>query len=199
MKISNSLCINKNQTFFYKTQNPNISFGQEPMEILTTKNGDKYTKIDIFDKPHFFKLNEETKDANILDSMIENIKKTMTGFFIRYDKHEYFIPHILEKSPNIVKHQHIVENGNCVTELNEESKTALNIIESQANGKFDIKELKTIRYLRKPVEGYANNTVEKAFSYFDKLNNDLYLYIPFNNKIQILTNKSFVKNIKLKV
>ena len=79
------------------------------------------------------------------------------------------------------------------------AKDALNIIESQSGEKFDIEKLKTIRYLRKPLMGYANNTVEKAFSYFDKLNNDLYLYIPGKKKIQILTNDNFIKNIKLKI
>ena len=167
-------------------------------EIFTTKNGDKYLKVDIFDKPYRFKLNEETNDTNKLNSMIENIEKTVTGFFIRNKRHEYFAPHILKKAPSICTKQiKVIKHGNCATEINEESVNALNVIEAQAKEKFDINELKTIKYLKNTESGYANNTVEKAFSYLDKTNNDLYLYIPKDNKVQVLIDENFVKNIKL--
>ena len=91
----------------------------------------------------------------------------------------------------------LVENGNTETKINEESLHAFKRIQEQAeNTHFDIKELKTINYIRKSVEGYSNNVLRKAYSYYDKMNNDLYLYIPQRNRMQILSDLVFVKNIK---
>ena len=197
MKINTPCCINQNSVLSHKNTNSNISFGEELTDVNIVSKSDKSLKVDIFDKRYCFKLVDEAKDPNVLDSMIENIKKSMTGYFIRSGKHEYYAPYILLKAPNILSQRRIVERGNAKTEINEESKAALEVIQSQANKKFNIKNLKTIKYLRRPFDGYANNTIAKAFGYLDKSSDDLYLYIPQKNKMKILINDCFVKKIKL--
>jgi len=197
MKVNNLLLYTtQNRILPHFKSQPDTPSNQEAIEIRISETGTKYAKVDIFDKPHRFILNEEITPEN-LRNMIENIEKTMTGYFIRQNRHEYFIPHVLKKVPNISNYQYLIENGNTATELNKESEDALKIIEAHAKETLDIKDLKTIKYLRKTIDGYANNTIEKAFGYLDKINNDLYLYIPKNNRMQILTNDYFVKNIRL--
>jgi len=197
MKVDTSFCINQ-YVLSNKNKISNISFGEEPADVNIVSKDYSYAKVDIFDKRYCFKLLDAVEDPKELDSMIENIKKIKTGYFIRSNGHEYFTPHILPKAPNFHHNLRVVELGNAETEINEESKAALNIIESQANKKFDIKNLKTIKYLKRIFDGYANNTVKNAYSYYDQINNDLYLYIPQKNKLKILINNCFEKKIKLK-
>ena len=194
MKVDTSFFINPS-VLSNKNRKSNISFREELKEVNMVPKDTIY--VDILDRMFRFKLVDEAEEPKVLDDMIENIKKTETGFFIKSNGHEYYTPHILPIIPNIKTQHRVVKIGNAETEINEESEAALKIIESQANEKFDIKNLKTIKYLRKIFNGYANSTVKKAYSYYDKLNDDLYLYIPQKNKMQIMINDRLVKNIKL--
>ena len=142
MKTDTNFCINQNHILSHRNTKSNISFGEEDTCVQIVSKNDKYAKVDIFDKRYKFQLVDEAKDPKVLDSMIENIKKTMTGYFIRSNRHEYYIPYILHETPKITYHQNIVINGNTITEINEESKAALEVLQTQANEKFDIKELK---------------------------------------------------------
>lgn len=176
----------------------NDSFCNEYSKVYKNKNGDEFIRCNIYDKGYNIKLTEETKDAAKLKMMIENIQKTQSGYFVRYGKHEYFIPHILKKVPNIKTKIHAVENGNAPLELNEESISARDAIESQIKRIVDIQDLKAIKYLKRTIDGFdGNNLVKTAYSYFDKIENDLYLYIPEKKKMEILVNDLLVKNIKL--
>ena len=175
----------------------NITFGNETPEFKTTLKGDKYAKVDILGKTYLFKKTDEIENIDSLEPMINNIKGTMTGYFIKNGKHEYFIPNILKKVPNISNAQLVVEHGNAVTEINDDALAALGVMKLFLGENVDIKKLKTIKYLRKPITHYANNTVEMAYSYFDDLNNDLYLYIPKNKKIQIKSITNYIKNYKI--
>lgn len=197
MKIINSLYVNQKQVFTSKKhETSNSDFEPNSMELVKNSKGEKCARVDIYDTTHLFKLTDEVKDAQELDTMIDNIKKTLTGFFVRSNNQEYFVPYILNKVPDVLNQQHIVENGNAETVRNEESQEAFKIIQSYGKAKFSIKKLKTIKYLERSFLGYSNNTSENAFSYFDKPNNILYLYIPKNKTLQILTNENYVRNIK---
>ena len=196
MKINNTFFLNQNKILPQKSNCNNLSFRQDSTGVNSFQDDINDIKVYIYDKPYFFKSTEETKDASILDSMIENIKKTLTGHFMKRGTHEYYVPHVLSTTPDIFEQLNIVEEGTAVTELNEESQNALKIIQSQAKEKLDIKELKTIKYLIKPFKGYINNTLKKAFSCYDRKNDELFLYIPHKKKLQILDNRNFVKNIK---
>ncbi len=196
MKINNSIYLNHNNVKLQVFKPLNPSFKQEDASINSLPNENAYIKIYIYGKPYFFKSTEETKDAKILDSMIENIKKTITGHFVRHGYHEYYIPHVLRTTPDILDQLHIVEEGNAETEINEESQNALKIIQSYAKEKLDIAEMKTIKFIIRPFKGYVNNTLEKAFSYYDNINDELFLYIPHKKKLQILNNSNLVRNIR---
>ena len=197
MKVDTSFCINQH-VLSNKNKISNISFGEEPADVNIVSKDYRYAKVDILDKRFCFKLVDEAEDPKVLDAMIDNIKKTKTGFFIKSNSHEYYAPHIFSVIPDVKKQQRVVEIGNAETEINEEAENAMKIIQSRSEEKFDIKNLKTIKYLRRIFDGYANCTVKKAYSYYDKCNDDLYLYIPQKNKLQILMKDCFVKTIKLK-
>ena len=173
----------------------NTTFRQE--QVYINKNGEQYLRINIYDKNYNFKITDEVKDPIKLNNMIENIKKSLSGYFVRRDRHEYFIPYILNKSPNIIYNNILVENGNTLNTIDENYYNIIQILQKQIKNKINTNDLKMIRYLVKPIEGYANNFVNMAYSYLDKVNNDLYLYTQHNKKLEILTNGCFIKNIKL--
>ena len=197
MKVSESMQINSYNITQRRVDSSKLSFGQEQPEIRTGIRGDKYLRVDIFDKIYNFKLENDSVNSEELNKMIKNIEGTQTGFFIRFNTHEHFIPYILKKIPKMRKDMDTIEKGNAVTEVNEETENALKVFESLVKRKIDIMELKTIKYLRRYLPGYANNEVKTAFSYFDKLADDLYLFFPQNNRIKLLTHRGLTKSFKV--
>ena len=176
----------------------NICLGDECLKVHKNKNGDEFIRCNIYEKNYNIKLTDESRDIAELNKLVENIKKSKSGFFIRYGKHEYFIPYILKKPPEILKHIHTVENGNSPLELSEASVNAKDVIEAHVKRKVNVRYLKAIRYLKRTVDGFDGNTIVKtAYSYFDKKMNDLYLYIPEKKIMQVLFNNEFVKKIHL--
>lgn len=197
MKVNYSTFTNPYNITFGISKKSNLSFSGNSDSVSANSEGDKYISTDIYDKTYRFKVNDETKDAETLNKMIENIKKTLTGYFVRYNTNEYFIPYVLSDFPDILRHRHAVENGNAAIEINEETEKAISVFQSQIKGMLNLKDLKSIKYLRTPEAGYANNVVKTAYSYFDKMNNDLYLYLPQKQKLKVLTSCGLVKKIKL--
>jgi len=175
----------------------NITFGNKCLGMFKTRKGDVYTKFDIFDKFYNFKLTNDIRNMSTIEAMAENIKQTLIGHFLKIGSHEYFIPNILNKAPNIIRNLHTVMNGNAPIKNNEETQKALDILQLATNRNIKPEELKSIKYLKKHVEGFANNVIKNAFSYFDENKNFLYLYIPENDKLEILKNNGFIKNLKL--
>lgn len=197
MKINDIISTYPQQTVTKNKKKHKPSFSFENLEILKTKTGDEYVKVDILDKDYNFMLIDGVKNPKKLNKMIENIKQTLTGFFVREDKHEYFIPNVSKKIPNISENLYLVENGNAVTELNDETDEVLKFFESTTKEQVNIDDLKTIKYMTRTVNGFDNNVVKTAYSYFDKINNDLYLYMPNKRRLQVLTNSNLIKNIRL--
>ena len=192
MKVNNITYSNK---YNFKS---NYTLGDETLKIHRNKNGDEFIRCNIYEKNFNIKLTDETEDLAKLNNMIRNIQKTRSGFFVRHGKHEYFVPHILKNFPDIIKDVYAVENGNAPLELSEESVSAKNVIESQVKRKVNVRDLKAIKYLKRTVEGFdGNNVVKTAYSYLDKIENDLYLYIPEKKIMQISINSNFAKKIVL--
>ena len=196
MKINSLANTNMCEPYSNAQMRSKMSF-RSKYDVFYNNNGEPYTVVDILDKQYKFKINEDTDDA-ALETMIENIKKTQTGYFYRIKRHEYFAPYIFGREPkNILLYEHIIRNGNAETEIDEETINAHNKIQEYAKKQFDIKELKTIRYLKMLFGVYANNIIKKTFGYYDEEAGCLYFYKPRNNKLQILTDANFVKYIKL--
>ena len=197
MKVSIPVYTNQSSNISAVGKKSNVSFGSESSGIFDVPETSKCISTDIYGKTYRFILNDKTQNVEKLNNMIENIKKTLTGHFVRYDKHEYFIPHVLKEFPDILQHRHAVENGNAPIEMNEETEKAIDVFQAQTKHMCDIKNLKIIKYLRMPDAGYANNILRTAYSYFDSINNDLYLYMPHKHRLKVLTNGGLVKKIKI--
>lgn len=197
MKIYDTFSLSKNLIFTSKNNESSKSNNRgSSNNIFINLNGDRCKKFYIFDKEYIFKLTDDMANDKIPNKMVDNIRKTMTGYFVRSMNKEYFIPHILDKTPHVLRQSHVIKYGNVPTERNEESKAAFKIINSCTKAKLDIKNLKTIKYLHRPINGYSNNVVEKAYSYSNISDSTIYLYIPKENRMQILSSDNHVKDIR---
>jgi len=187
----------------YRYSNPStfknksdVSFKGSGIQLFKSAKNNIYAKTDIFGKEYSFKMDDTIRDIDTLEEMIDNVRKTLTGKFVRVKNHEYFVPYILNREPNVVSQRYILENGNSVTEYNEEVKNALDVLSACMQKKIKMKDLKTVPYLRKNVPGYANNTVCNVYSYIDSVNDEIFMYIPQRNKVQVAANNGYIYRIR---
>ena len=147
---------------------------------------------------------EDNENEKSINTMIQNLRDTLHGEFIRNDNIEVFVPYILERTPDIKKDETLVLNGNPAkskTSQLDETEGTEDIyapfkerLEEFAGHDINSKEIKTIKYLSTPQKGFDNNKVKTAYGYYDKNSERLYLYFPSTHRMQVLLRSKFVQN-----
>ena len=157
---------------------------------------DRYLNVNIYDDPYQFKKTE-ILDGKKLKDMIENIKKTYTGVFVKRIKHEELIPDMLKKQPDIIYDDLVVKYGNTPTEMNLETQLILEKLYKFLYKPIELKDLKTISYIVKTEQGYDNVELRKAYSVYDVPTDTQYLYIPEDGILKRKYDSGYVANYNI--
>ena len=175
------------------------------IRVINYDATDNIANIEIEGKPYKFLLNqmgtrqvfsEELIHKNSkLNQMISNIRESLCGKVYTIGDKDVLIPNILNRVPDVKNDENTVLQGNTTTEISD-IYNSCSVLEEYSKKMINKpeKEIKTIRYMIKPYEGYDNIRVLKAYSYYDKRCDKLYLYKPEENIIQVLYNNNYVKN-----
>ncbi len=84
-----------------------------------------------------------------------------------------------------------------MTKPSDATLNAKEVFENQLKHEINLEDLKITKYMKKIKEGFDDNCVKLAYSYYDKANNNLYLYLPQKNKLTILEDYCNIRHIKL--
>ena len=187
----------KGEDVFVKTDE---NFEKPPVEIGTwevdSETGYKYLNVEIFDETYKFKQNDFF-NIKRLKKMIKNIEDSYTGFFVKRNRHEEVIPNRFNGIPDIIEDNLLIRHGNAKTVPNLETRLAAERLNRFLDMDIDIDDLKTINYMVKTEEGYANNDERVAYSAYDDKEDTLYLYIPDEGVLKKLYDNGFVKNFEI--
>ncbi len=177
--------------------------------------------IEIDDMPYKFKLennctepglddlvNEYSYDFSELNIMIDNIREAgraaditkedgeKEAFIIQDGKKEIVISRILDRTPDVKRDEFLVRYGNAEVYI-DDIYGPLQVLSNFTKKDIDPEDIKVIKYLVKPIEGFDNNYVARAYSYYNKNCNKLYLYKPEEKTIQVLCANNSIKNFSI--
>ena len=129
--------------------------------------------------------------------MVDNIKNTQFGSFVKYRNHEYYIPNVFDKVPDIRNDVIAIEHGNAKTEENYLTKMLCKELSQITGQDVNMDNLKTINYLYKTKRGYSNNILQTAYAFHDSENDMHYMYIAEKNTLKIMAPNGYVMTEKL--
>jgi hypothetical protein len=129
--------------------------------------------------------------------MIDNIKQTQSGFFVKYRNHEYYVPNIYEKIPDIRNDMVAIEHGNAETKDNAVTRKICQKLSQISGQEVTLDNLKTINYLTRPHKGYDNNICQSAYAFHDSVNDMHYMYKAENDSLKIMAPNGYVMTEKL--
>lgn len=180
----------------------------DDLDMINCKNVDDiYTiNFEIEDKTYRFIdccSNKAISAHNVYDKykniaqMVDNIRKTTMGRFVRDGNREVFVPYILGRTPDVKRDEILVKNGNASNNYYEDFDDIREELECILDRNIERDEMTTINYLNKTVRGFDNNEVKQAYGYTDNEDGTTYLYIPDRNKLQTLLDNGYVKSYYL--
>jgi len=143
-----------------------------------------------------YKNKRYPKYQGSLAQMVDNIRDTFKGVFVRNGKAEYFVADLHPKYPNIIKDRALLLYGNKKTVSNEETQKACEILSNISKTQVELKDLKTIEYKVKAGK-YENNERKTAYSYYDDCYEIQYYYMPNKNLIKKRNANDYINEIKL--
>ena len=129
--------------------------------------------------------------------MVDNIRNTQFGSFVKYRNHEYYVPNVFEKVPDIRNDVVAIEHGN---EKTKETPFTIILCEklSEISGQdVNMDNLKTINYLYKTKRGYNNNVLQTAYAFHDSENDMHYMYIKERGVLKTMAPNGYVMTDKL--
>ena len=189
-----------------------FSYGVKVVKFNKNLNGNNKVKLEIDGDPYEFitditdekklmknlsyKNKSYPKYKGSLAQMVDNIRDTLKGVFVRNGKYEDFVADLHPQYPNIIKDKSLLLYGNKKTVNNEETKKACEILSNISNNNVKLKDLKTIEYKVK-LGKYANNERKTAYAYYDDCYEIQYYYIPDRNEIKTRNVNDYVTTIKL--
>ena len=175
------------------------------VKIINYNRQSGVANVEIEDRPYKFLVGDNfrtrydfCKDLNSyrgwVHQMIDNIRRAGTVKSIEQVGYkDVVISNLLDRTPDVKRDEVLVRNGNAETG-EYDIYESWDIFESKMHKEINPAEIKTIKYLIKPDEGYDNNYLANAYSYYDQKCDKLYLYKPEEKVIQVLNGNSFVKN-----
>ena len=188
----------KNTTFTSNQLNEidsdnNIVIGSSSIDDFS---GKKYFNIIINGKQYKFLEDGIFRQKDYLQ-MIDNIIESQVGFFVKQNRYYEFIPKVYKGTPDIVNQYPLVKHGNAITQDDITTISATEKLRKFINEEIETDKLKTIKYMVKPYKHFDNNILKKAYSYYDDINDMLYLYMYNNGIIKTLDSNNYVQTYKI--
>ena len=189
-----------------------FSYGVKVVKFNKNLNGNNKVELEIDGDPYEFitditdekklmknlsyKNKSYPKYKGSLAQMVDNIRDTFKGVFVRNGKAEYFVADLHPKYPNIIKDRALLLYGNKKTVSNEETQKACEILSNISKTQVELKDLKTIEYKVKAGK-YENSERKTAYSYYDDCYEIQYYYMPNKNLIKTRNANDYITEIKL--
>ena len=191
---------NKNSIHF-SGNNPNDNILCDNDIVIGTScvdefSGKKYFNIIINGKQYKF-VEDGISGHKDYIKMIDNIADSQVGFFVKHNRYYEFIPKIYKGTPDIVNQYPLVKHGNAITQDDITTISAANKLSEFLNENIETSELKTIKYIVNTHKHFDNNVLKTAYSYYDGINDKLYLYLYNNGILKTLDSNNYVRTYKI--
>ena len=131
-----------------------------------------------------------------LAEMVDNIRETIRGFFVKEKNHEYFISNLHPTVPDILTNKALIRYGNKQTVDTPETRQICKIMSYVSNNDVKLEDLKTIEYLARSA-AFGNNERRIAYSYYDEVYDMQYYFRPEKSSVKAVSGWGHVDKIKV--